>query len=128
MPVSQVKPEALASLPTSTTGGPAPSAFGQAYQAASEAAWGTVEEQKQKASQAFKVRARVGAWRDGQCCTGRAVQLLEVGLSMQPCAVHCGSCEACRIAKRQRSMRSFLPGRKAGGGAAPAAAADQGGQ
>lgn len=60
MPVSQVKPEALAALPTSTAagstaGGPAPSAFVQGVQSTSEAAWGAVEEQKHKAAQALKV-------------------------------------------------------------------------
>lgn len=58
MPISQVKPEALATLPTSTStagAGPTPSAFAQSYQAASEAAWGAVEGQKQKAGQALKV-------------------------------------------------------------------------
>lgn len=68
MPISQVKPEALATLPTSTStagAGPTPSAFAQSYQAASEAAWGAVEGQKQKAGQALKVGYGPEMW--GNC-------------------------------------------------------------
>lgn len=126
MPVSQVKPEALAALPTSTTGGPGPSAFGQAYQAASEAAWGTVEEQKQKAAQTFKVRlGNRFVLSKGE---GRLQQLPLVGLGMQPSTQSSVGCaRACQLAKAAALVPS-LAGRQAGGGAAPAATADQGGQ